>query len=155
MPVQGWKHTCPKSSGTTWTTKPSCPHCSGPQEYDGWRLGMHELMAVYQYVYGLKPIGPHRPMADRLLSPLRLRCGACGGRGLRPGREHERFSLCPMCEGTGGTWSCTPEEVEAIRREVLRAFPDAEVALTPTNFVSPTLALHLASGCIVELTDEP
>jgi len=32
---------------------------------------MHEKMAVYQYVYGLKPIGPHRPLADQLLASKR------------------------------------------------------------------------------------
>jgi len=154
MPIQWWKHTCPRSGETTFTNKPSCPHCSEPLEYDGWLLGMHEDMAVYQYVYGLKPIGPHRPMADRLLVPLRLLCKACAGRGLRPSRENERWRLCPVCEGTQGIWRCTPEEVEAVRREVLRAFPDAEVTRCPANFVSPTLAFHTPSGRIVELTEE-
>ena len=49
----------------------------------------------------------------------------------------------------------SPEEIEAVRREVLQAFPDAAVGRTPANFVSPTLALKLATGCIVELTEEP
>lgn len=154
MPLQFWKHTCPEVGGVA-TTNRVCTYCGRQQEYDGWHLHMYENMAVYQYVYGLKPTGPHRPLADRLLTPLRITCKACAGRGLRTGREGDRWSLCPACEGTGGTWSSSPEEVEAVRREVLRAFPHAGVARTPANFVSPTLALNLASGCIVELTKEP
>jgi hypothetical protein len=154
MPIQYWKHTCAESGGTVRTTRPLCPDCGEPQEYDGWHLGMYERMAVYQYVYGLKPMGPHSPLVERRLTPLRLTCRACAGRGLRAGRQNERWSLCPACEGTGGTWTCSSEEVEAIRREIMRAFPDAEVAHTPRNFVSPTLALKLATGCVVELTEE-
>jgi hypothetical protein len=115
---------------------------------------MHEAMAVYQYVYGLKPIGPHRPVADELMTPLRVICGMCTGTGLRPSVEGEWWSLCPYCEGTQGVWRSNPEEVEARRREVLRRFPDAKVAHSPSNFVSPTLAFHLESGRIVELTEE-
>ena len=118
-------------------------------------MGMHERMAAYQYVYGLKPNGPHRPLADRLLTPLRITCERCEGRGLCSGPDVNRWYLCSVCEGTRGFWSRSPEEIEAVRREVLQAFPDAAVGSTPANFVSPTLALKLATGCIVELTEEP
>ena len=32
--------------------------------FDGWGLSMWEKVAIYRYVYGLNPFGPHRPLAD-------------------------------------------------------------------------------------------
>lgn len=154
MPTQFWKHDCHGARGTA-TTSPVCQHCGQQQEYDGWHLTMYEGMAVYQYVYGLKPMGPHRPLADRLLLPLRRRCQTCAGEGLlSAGRPGTPWRLCPACEGTGGAWICGEEDVEAARREVLKSFPDAAVTRTPPNFVSPTLALNLGTGQVVELKHE-
>jgi len=154
MPTEFWAHNCPEARGTA-TTSPICQYCGGQQEYDGWLLTMYENMAVYQYVYGLKPMGPHRPMADRLLTPLRRRCETCAGEGvLSAGRPGAPWRLCAVCEGTGGTWNRSSEDVEAARREVLKSFPDAAVARTPPNFVSPTLALNGWTGQVVDLRDE-
>lgn len=154
MPLQFWRHSCPEAKGIL-TTNPICQYCGQPQEYAGWSLTMYEGMAVYQYVYGLKPMGAHRPMADRLLTPLRRRCETCAGEGvLSAGQPGSRWRVCAACEGTGGTWGCSPDDVEAVRREVLRVFPDAGVARTTANFVSPTLALKIGTSQVVELTDE-
>jgi len=68
MPQKMWKHRCPKGGGgLSWSGSPGCDTCGEPGEYDGWHPGMHEAMARYQSKYGLKPIGPHRKMADELL----------------------------------------------------------------------------------------
>jgi hypothetical protein len=39
-----------------------CSKCGTLSEYDGWRNSMHEAMAWYQKLHGLKPIGPHRQL---------------------------------------------------------------------------------------------
>ena len=39
---------------------PFCSRCGGSGDYDGWHYRMHEAMARYQSLYGLKPIGAHR-----------------------------------------------------------------------------------------------
>jgi hypothetical protein len=83
MPHQSWKHTCPKTGSTSWSGNPVCRTCGEPGEYDGWRRGMHEAMAVYQTFYRLKPLGRHRRMADDLFTPMRATCEACKGQGLR------------------------------------------------------------------------
>ena len=48
-------------------------------EYDGWRNSMHEAMAWYQKLHGLKPIGPHRQLADKVMSGAYQTCIECAG----------------------------------------------------------------------------
>jgi hypothetical protein len=56
-----WKHTCPDDGGRVFGMgSPFCNRCGGLGEYDGWHYRMHEAMAGYQTLYGLKPIGAHR-----------------------------------------------------------------------------------------------
>lgn len=50
--------------------------------YDGWRLSMHEAMAMYQAFSGMKPIGPHRGMVSRVLGPLNVVCETCVGQSI-------------------------------------------------------------------------
>jgi hypothetical protein len=57
---------------------PLCSRCGGPGEYDGWHYRMDEAMASYQSLYGLKPIGPHRRMADELFNEVKVKCGSPG-----------------------------------------------------------------------------
>jgi len=87
---------------------------------------MHERMARYQAVYGLKPIGPHRPMADKLLGGKRADCDECDRQGFVARDDGRGWLTCRACEGTGRTWACSPEEVKATRRTILERFPDAE-----------------------------
>ncbi|HOD79562.1 MAG TPA: hypothetical protein PKI10_14995, partial [Syntrophorhabdus sp.] len=49
-------------------------------EYDGWRNSMHEAMARgYLLRYGLMPIGPHRQLADKVMSGAYQTCIGCAG----------------------------------------------------------------------------
>ena len=58
---------------------------------------MIERMGAYQRTIGLKPIGLHRPTADRLLRSLSQRCRLCAGDGFRP------VGTCWLwCEGCDG-----------------------------------------------------
>jgi hypothetical protein len=110
---------------------------------------MMELMARYQYVLGLRPIGPHRPLADRLLSSKLRTCHVCDGSGLRPGPE-PRWYLCATCEAIGAFWTISPHRVESLRRLVLEEYPDA-AAPTDVRFLSHRLGLDPATGCVVDM----
>src|SRR2546427_10614177 len=132
-----------------------CQSCGAQHQFDRWGLTMHEQMAVYQYVYGLKPIGPHGPLADELLASKRQPCRLCEGAGIITLHRGDSWGLCATCEGTGGHWTCRFEEVGALRRLVLQQFPDARVDATPHSFVSPRLVHDLGAGMIVDLLQEP
>jgi hypothetical protein len=132
---------------------PECQTCGALHEFAGWFRHRHESMAAYQYAHGLKPIGPHRALADELLGPSRTWCRQCGGSGILTG-DVNRWHKCPSCEETGGYWTCTEEQLEALRGQVLERFPDAAVTRTPTNLASPGLAQNLQDGTIVDLLED-
>lgn len=104
---------------------PTCPSCGQPGQYDGWHYGMYEAMSVYQNMYGLKPIGPHRRLADELFANTSVACLTCAGKGLLDVSAGDAWIPCPDCRGMGYVWKSTSGEVKALRRQVLEAFPDA------------------------------
>ena len=76
MPQKMWKHTCPEGEGRFYCnglSVSSCSLCGGSGEFDGWHYRMHEAMARYQTLYGLKPIRAHRRMADELFDDVMIR----------------------------------------------------------------------------------
>lgn len=85
---------------------------------------MWEQAARYSYVYGLNPFGPHRPLADRVLAPMRQPCARCRGRAILTVDE-KTWRNCLDCEGTGGVWSRPFEEVDAAWRQVVARWPAA------------------------------
>lgn len=114
---------------------------------------MHEQMGRYQFVYGLKPIGPHRRMADEKLSSLRRRCEMCFGRGIVDSDGSATWSRCSSCDTRGAFWTCSSEELETARVAVLQAFPDAEVKDPTPNYVGAKVVYHLGTGRIVNLQE--
>ncbi len=152
MPYRMWRHRCRCTRGVYWTTQPACASCGVAGRPDGWHLTMYEKMACYQYVYGLKPMGPHRALADKLLTGLRSSCGRCKGRGILS-RGHASWRLCPGCEGTGGAWTVPDEVVQRARAAVLAQYPEAEARSAPARLTSPFLAFHVESGMVVDLKD--
>jgi hypothetical protein len=114
---------------------------------------MHEGMARYQYVYGFKPIGPHRGMTDQLLGALRRTCERCGGAGI-VSLDRDRWRGCVECEGTGGFWTRPPEEVERVRDRVRARHPDAAVANPTARFIGGALAHYTKTGEMVDLLEE-
>jgi hypothetical protein len=86
---------------------------------------MHEAMARCQSKYGLKPIGPHRKMADELLGSLNETCKRCDGRGLNDLANGSSWRVCPACRGFGSFFTAPAYEIRALRRRILAAYPDA------------------------------
>ena len=125
MPYRLWRHVCQGSEALSGS--PDCHVCGVHGVFAGWRLSMYEAMSVYRYVYELEPIGPHRPLADRLLTPLRTPCVRCHGHGILT-LDLNSWCACPTCEGTGGIWNRSIEEVEAVRRQVLASLPTPQPA---------------------------
>ncbi|MCP9474549.1 MAG: hypothetical protein NNA19_04785 [Nitrospira sp.] len=151
MPQKMWKHTCPEDGKSFWMGAPFCSRCEGPGEYDGWHYSMLEAMASCQSFYGLKPIGPHRRMADELFNDAGVECEACGGRGLRDVNAGASYERCGACRGFGMLFSKPAEEIAEIRRLVLDAFPDAAADPVP-EFATAPLALDLSQSKIVGLS---
>ncbi len=111
----------------TWLSCEVCPTCGDVGEYDGWHYSMQEAMGAYQRRYGLKPIGPHRRLADELFAGATIACPLCNGRGLRDADAGEGYLECVLCSSTGQLMRLSAEEFQARRREVLAAYPDASV----------------------------
>ncbi len=120
MPYRLWRHVCEGREVSTGS--PDCHVCGAHGVFAGWRLSMYEAMRLYRYVYELEPVGPHRRRADRLLTPMRTRCIRCRGEGLLT-IDVTAWSTCPSCEGTGGIWNRSTEEIAAVRRKVLAPQP--------------------------------
>ena len=149
-----WKHTCPDGRGRFVAMgSPFCSSCGGSGEYDGWHYRMHEGMARYQTLYGLKPIGAHRQMTDELFQDVTIQCEACGGRGLRDINSGASWERCISCRGLGIFFTKSAAEIAAIRRRVLDAFPDA--AADPiSDFATALLAYDHSQGRIVDLSTQ-
>jgi len=114
---------------------------------------MYEAMARYQSKYGLKPIGPHRKMADELLGSLNEKCKVCDGRGLRNMARGSSWRVCEACRGFGSFFTRPAYEIQALRRRVLAAYPDAAAEPVP-NFFTGEPALSLADQKMIDLSSE-
>jgi len=87
--------------------------------------GMYHAMARYQALKGFKPVGPHRSLADSLLSNVTDTCTACGGTGLHGTYGAMGWRICPVCHGLGEVYRISLEELQARRQQVLDRYPDA------------------------------
>ena len=151
MPVLLWRHRC--LDGYAVRKDPWCPVCSERSVVAGMAFDVHQSMAVYQYVYGLKPVGLHRLLTERLFFGMRDRCERCKGGGVIGDWERAWWRLCPECEGTGGFWNRPDDEIEATRLRVLEEHPDAEVRDAPSDFASDRLRFKMAINTVVKIRD--
>jgi hypothetical protein len=116
MPYRIWRHFC--QGRDVLIPSPDCSVCGAHGAFEGWRLSVREAASLYRYVYALEPCSSHRPLADRLLAPMRTPCVRCQGNAVLT-IDVKTWGACPTCEGTGGVWNRPVEEVEAVRREIL------------------------------------
>lgn len=142
MPDPLYHHPCCTPEAEPDEVRTHCPICGAPPRVARWGFRKAELLSRYQEAFGLAYAGPHRPLADRLLAPLRERCGRCDGIGcLDTGSAVER---CTVCDGAGGRWSAPEEVIASHYRAIVRRFPDAaragvisELALVPARASRP------------------
>lgn len=102
-------------------------HHSDSTVFSPWAkpTGICQAMARYQTLYGIKPVGPHRPLADSLLKDILCKCDACAGTGLNGAYGSLGYRICPVCHGLGDTYSITLDALQALRQQVLDRYPDA------------------------------
>ena len=80
-----------------------------------------DRMRAYQRATGLKPVGRHRPTADKVLRGVSQRCVHCGGDGYKfAGRS---WLWCEACGGLGRVM--TPKAQLLLRHRVEQQFPGA------------------------------
>jgi phage FluMu protein Com len=86
---------------------------------------MIELMGCYQQLHGLKALGDHRPLTDKLFEGTTTKCLRCNGSGLLDAKGGKTCVHCPRCRGLRVVYIISQEEVEAIRQKVIEAYPNA------------------------------
>lgn len=128
--------------------------------HNGRSRTLHEHMAVTQYVYRLKPVGPHMRYVHEILARARELCPACAGSGRERARptllgqepwivdDRPGERLCPECEGTGGFWICSQESVEVLRQRILEVYPEAALEHSTARFMGHPLAYNYATGVV-------
>lgn len=88
-------------------------------------VGKLPTLARYQALTGLKPYGPHSPLADSLLKNITCKCSTCDGTGLYGTYGGLGWRVCPACHGLGETYRISLDELRALRQQVLDRYPDA------------------------------
>ena len=77
----------------------------------------------YQRSTGFKPIGLHRPSADRVLRGVSQRCVRCGGDGYHA--VGKSWLWCEACGGLGRLM--TPKAQFTLRRQVVERYPASAI----------------------------
>jgi hypothetical protein len=134
MAHKHWKHHCSVTKREEYLGEEICPECDQRGEYAGYHLSVVEQMCSYAVRTKLAPFGPHRQFADTLLGPFFKKCPNCDGQGLVDVSEVDHIEIryghdgmvCPMCRMGKYLFDGTPEEFEAIRKQVLTAYPGVE-----------------------------
>ena len=116
MPHKTWKHTCSASRGQEIITG---------GEFAGWGYSLVEAMGAYQRRTGLKPIGPHRSLADAKMDERFKDCPTCAGTGLVEDADEENAHTCLTCHGEQYLFDGTPEELKALRAQIRKEYPTA------------------------------
>lgn len=126
MPQKFWQNACCEE---LWRGSPRACKCAASRknQRSRWSLGMHEAMLRYQLHYGLRPIGPHRKLADRLLDAVTETCPGCDGEGLLDSGDRATWTLCSRCRGFGALPFPNAPELKTVRAEVAAKFPGAVV----------------------------
>jgi hypothetical protein len=128
MPQQIWRPSCDCSPGTSGMGTPDCRQCGQPGQYEGWHMGMIETFAASSRRTGLKPMGPHRRLADELFQGQIVTCPTCAGCRVLDVDNGKTWQLCPDCRGVGSLFKGTLQEFMGIRSRILAQFPEAGVA---------------------------
>lgn len=129
MPATDWSKRCScRDRGFRNANSCACPTC-GAIAAETWTLRRHEAMAQYQRLFRLKPVGPHRPMLERVLRQRIRTYTNCGTSGFRA-RNYAYPCLCDECDALGARWHTAPHVADAARETILAMYPDASAPPT-------------------------
>lgn len=134
MPHRVWSHHCSKVDRIVFIRNAVCPRCTA-RGRPGWRYTRLEKLAAWQNRYRLKPLGRHRWLAGRLFEEVTAPCQECQGEGICSDKARRRWVVCRACGGLRVLFTRGEEEIAAIRRRLLEAFPEALSGPVP-NFPS-------------------
>jgi len=148
MPLRMWEHLCCDPTPGALSSSEPCLRCGKPGKFAGWHHSKHEAMAIYQNMHGLKPIGPHRPLADTLFGEFRAKCLPCSGTGSFDLDFGRGFRICRDCDGAGYRFELNDEETGALRQRVLESYPDAAVNARIADVHSAILAFNWATNTV-------
>lgn len=150
MPMRRWRYTCCAEDGEILTTSELCSTCGRPGEYVGWQYDRLESMAVYQNIYGLRPVGPHRALADSVYAECRTRCFYCKGNGLLDQPAENSYAICPMCMGAGYFLSLDRAGADALHARILAEYPDAAAPPRIGDVAGAIIAEDLSKGFVID-----
>jgi hypothetical protein len=153
MPQRMWKHDCRKGGSSRHGSPGRCS-CGAPYEYDGWSNGMLESMAWYQKLYGLKPLGPHRPLANKVLSGAVRLCPECSACGYHDVRHGESYRVCTSCHGAGRSLVISDEELARLRSIILDKYPEAGAPRAVADPETGVVIHDLDKGEMIVVTGE-
>ena len=143
MPHIMWVHNCKKlHNGSVGLGVEVCPDCGEHGQYDGWHFSVVESMCAYHQRTGLAPFGPHRALADKLITPHMKACEQCKGIGVIDVENGKSWKDCPTCHGAQYLFDGTEKELEALRQKIYIAFPDVKpgaVSTKGTNAEAPSV----------------
>jgi hypothetical protein len=101
-------------------------------------------MCSYSGRTKLPPYGEHRSFTDTLFDPYFEKCPNCDGQGVVDTTENnhasgDKCSICPVCHFNQYLFTGTPEEFDAIRKQVITAyFPSKTGAKTDAPATTET-----------------
>jgi hypothetical protein len=135
-----------------------CPDCGLKGQYDGLQLSMIESMGAYSRQTGLRPIGPHRGMADELLTDRFVVCEHCQGRGITYTITETRVTYqdCSHCNGGQYVFNGSQEEFDTLIKKIVNAFPSAPTGAPVGLKPAPWANLHdgYTGGTIIRPEDD-
>jgi hypothetical protein len=111
-------------------------------------------MAWYQKHYGLKPIGPHIALHERLMGDAYAKCDECSGTGYHDVDNGRSYRICPTCEGSGSILTISVEELMARRDAVLAEYPDAAAPFDIPNPSTGNVIHDIGAGRMIVLPPE-
>lgn len=145
MAHKQWKHYCKVKKSEVYLGREICLDCNETGEYAGYRLSVVEHMSSYSGRTKLPPYGEHRSFTDTLFAPYFEKCPNCDGQGVVDTTDDAlasgyKCSICPVCHFNRELFTGTPEEFDAIRKQVITAyFPPkaANAEIPPTTERAP------------------
>ena len=155
MPHKLWVHNCKElHNSSVGLGAEVCPDCGEHGQYAGWHFGVVESMCAYHQRTGLSPIGPHRPLADKLITPHMQVCEQCKGVGVIEIENCKSFKDCPGCHGAQFLFDGTDEELEALRQEIYLEFPEVKQGLVRMKSMIYETPASYEVGGFVRRTDK-
>ena len=140
MPNRYYEHGCDCSSETASSHHSRCRGCGAPGRFVGWQRTAHNHWGHVARDLGVHPLRS-KPGFDEILG-LRVRCRACSGPGYRP--DESRAEFCLVCEGSGGFWHASEEQLGEAYARLDQEAPDARAPNCPLGF--PLVELAAAFG---------